>query len=109
MRYLEVVMFSKPNKVPVLFLLTFEGRFVIQRQKETTGRVVFWNMGMLNSYTMEASYGGTNMGSRAFTHFTTDDYEGMGRYVLCVYGILKLNHINSRIGQCLIISIYSTF
>ena len=45
---------------------------------------------MLNSYTMEASYGGTNMGSRAFTHFTTDDYEGMGRYVLCVYGILTL-------------------
>ena len=56
-----------------------QGRFVIQRQKETTGRVVFWNMGMINSYTMEASYGGTNMGSRAFTHFTTDDYEGMGR------------------------------
>ena len=47
-------------------------------------------MGMLNSYTMEASYGGTNMGSRAFTHFTTDDYEGMGRYVLCVYRILTL-------------------
>ena len=50
---------------------------MIQRQKETTGRVVFWNMGMINSYTMEASYGGTNMGSRAFTHFTTDDYEGV--------------------------------
>ena len=87
---------SMPTSVLVVFdqymlcLLNIEGRFVIQRQKETTGRVVFWNMGMLNSYTMEASYGGTNMGSRAFTHFTTDDYEGMGRYVLCVYWILTL-------------------
>ncbi len=55
-------------------------RFKIQRQKETTGRVVFWNMGITCSYTLEASYGGTNMGSRAFTHFNTDDYEGIGRY-----------------------------
>ena len=62
-----------------LSILIFVGRFIIQRQKETTGRVVFWNMGMTCSYTMEASYGGTNLGSRAFTHFTTDDYEGMGR------------------------------
>lgn len=56
------------------------GRFHIQRQKETTGRVVFWNMGITCSYTLEASYGGTNLGSRAFTHFNTDDYEGIGRY-----------------------------
>ena len=56
-------------------------RFKIQRQKETTGRVVFWNMGITCSYTLEASYGGTNMGSRAFTHFNTDDYEGIGRYL----------------------------
>ena len=65
------------------------GRFKIQRQKETTGRVVFWNMGITCSYTLEASYGGTNMGSRAFTHFNTDDYEGIGRYksvfLLCIY------------------------
>ena len=37
-------------------------------------------MGIMCSYTMEASYGGTNMGSRAFTHFNTEDYEGVGRY-----------------------------
>ena len=59
-------------------------------------------MGMTCSYTMEASYGGTNLGSRAFTHFTTDDYEGMGRwefmnlyYNSCVvrninYGLLSI-------------------
>ncbi len=29
------------------------GRFRIQKQKETTGRVVFWNMGITCSYTME--------------------------------------------------------
>ncbi|TRY80438.1 hypothetical protein TCAL_04730 [Tigriopus californicus] len=55
-------------------------RFRIQRQKESTGRVVFWNMGITCSYTLEASYGGTNLGSRAYTHFNTDDYEGIGRY-----------------------------
>ena len=26
------------------------------------GRVVFWNMGITNSFTLEASYGGSNMG-----------------------------------------------
>ena len=57
----------------------FSGRFRIQRQKESTGRVVLWNMGVTCSYTMEASYGGTNMGQRAYTHFNTDDYEGVGR------------------------------
>ena len=60
--------------------LVCPGRFHIQRHKETTGRVVFWAMGIMCSYTMEASYGGTNMGSRAFTHFNTEDYEGVGRY-----------------------------
>ena len=37
-------------------------------------------MGVVCSYTLEASYGGTNLGSRAFTHFSTQDYEGVGRY-----------------------------
>ena len=64
---------------PDKFSLPLPGRFRIQRQKESTGRVVFWNMGITCSYTLEASYGGTNMGSRAFTHFNTDDYEGVGR------------------------------
>ena len=63
-------------------------------------------MGMLNSYTMEASYGGTNMGSRAFTHFTTDDYEGMGRYILCVY---VFKYITKCYWEYLITLIYSTF
>ncbi len=68
----------------ILLIMWFiPGRFKIQRQKESTGRVVFWNMGITYSYTLEASYGGTNMGSRAFTHFNTEDYEGIGRYGHC--------------------------
>ena len=66
--------------IRVINTLKFPGRFHIQRHKESTGRVVFWAMGIMCSYTMEASYGGTNMGSRAFTHFNTEDYEGVGRY-----------------------------
>ena len=55
-------------------------KFNIQRSKESTGRVVFWNMGIMNSFTLEASYGGSNMGSRAYTHFTTGDYQALGKY-----------------------------
>lgn len=36
-------------------------------------------MGVANSYTMEASFGGSTLGTRNQTHFTTQDYEGMGR------------------------------
>lgn len=53
--------------------------FRIQRTKEGTGRVVMWMMGIANSYTMEASFGGSTMGSRADTHFCPQDYEQMGR------------------------------
>lgn len=38
-----------------------------------------WMMGIANSYTMEASFAGTDMGPRADTHFSTLDYELMGR------------------------------
>ncbi|KAG8334985.1 Cytosolic carboxypeptidase 2 [Homalodisca vitripennis] len=54
-------------------------KFRIQRSKEGTGRVVVWMMGVANSYTMEASFGGSTLGGRNETHFTTQDYEAMGR------------------------------
>lgn len=54
-------------------------KFKIQRSKEGTGRIVIWMLGILNSYTMEASFGGSMMGSRNGTHFSTADYEHMGR------------------------------
>ena len=55
-------------------------RFTVTRDKEGTGRIVFKNMGILNSYTLEASYGGSNVGNRAYSHFTPRDYENVGRY-----------------------------
>ncbi|XP_017783934.1 PREDICTED: cytosolic carboxypeptidase 2-like [Nicrophorus vespilloides] len=54
-------------------------KFKIQKCKEGTGRVVMWMMGISNSFTMEASFGGTTIGGRAETHFNTLDYEQMGR------------------------------
>lgn len=42
--------------------------------------MVVWMMGVANSYTMEASFGGSDLGGRAGTHFTIQDYEQMGRH-----------------------------
>lgn len=55
-------------------------RFTVTRDKEGTGRIVFKNMGILNSFTLEASYGGSNVGNKAYSHFTPRDYENVGRY-----------------------------
>ncbi|PZC82562.1 hypothetical protein B5X24_HaOG210311 [Helicoverpa armigera] len=54
-------------------------KFRIQRSKEGTGRVVVWMLGVSNSYTMEASFGGSELGSRMSTHFSVQDYESLGR------------------------------
>ncbi|BES99313.1 Zinc carboxypeptidase [Nesidiocoris tenuis] len=54
-------------------------KFRINKDKEGTGRVVIWMMGVDNSYTLEASFAGSTLGSRHHTHFTTVDYENMGR------------------------------
>ncbi|XP_017888691.1 cytosolic carboxypeptidase 2-like [Ceratina calcarata] len=57
-------------------------KFHVEKAKEGTGRVVVWSMGVQNSYTMEASMGGTRIGSRCGTHFSTQDYEQFGK-VFC--------------------------
>lgn len=44
-------------------------KFKIQRSKEGTGRIVVWMLGITNSYTIEASFGGSSLGSRKGTHF----------------------------------------
>lgn len=38
-----------------------------------------WMMGIANSYTMEASFGGSLLGTRAESHFSTQDYEQAGK------------------------------
>ncbi|KAJ0179424.1 hypothetical protein K1T71_005136 [Dendrolimus kikuchii] len=54
-------------------------KFRIQRSKEGTGRIVIWMLGVANSYTMEASFGGSELGGRMSTHFSVQDYESLGR------------------------------
>ena len=47
-----------------------ESSFVIQKCKETTGRVVvFREYNVLNSFTLECSFCGPNQGMRKDTHF----------------------------------------
>lgn len=36
-------------------------------------------MGVANSYTLEASFAGSTLGSRMDTHFNVQDFENMGR------------------------------
>ncbi|KAL1505438.1 hypothetical protein ABEB36_005007 [Hypothenemus hampei] len=54
-------------------------KFRIQKAKEGTGRVVMWMMGIANSYTLEASFAGSTLGAKNEMHFSTQDYEQMGR------------------------------
>ncbi|XP_076028749.1 cytosolic carboxypeptidase 3-like isoform X2 [Oratosquilla oratoria] len=54
-------------------------KFKVQRCKEGTARVVVWMMGVLHSYTLEASFGGATEGPRAGTHFNILDFLTMGR------------------------------
>ncbi|KAH9503340.1 Cytosolic carboxypeptidase 2 [Bulinus truncatus] len=57
-------------------------KFKVQKGKEGTGRVVMWNMGIMNSYTMEATFCGSNMGKKKGFHFNQRDFEMMG-YHFC--------------------------
>ncbi|XP_074108800.1 cytosolic carboxypeptidase 2 [Cotesia typhae] len=54
-------------------------KFYIEKGKEGTSRVVVWLMGVQNSYTMEASMAGSKLGSRSGTHFSTQDYQQIGK------------------------------
>ncbi|XP_053305224.1 cytosolic carboxypeptidase 2, partial [Spea bombifrons] len=59
----------------------FKGcKFKVQKSKEGTGRIVMWRKGIRNSYTMESTFGGSTLGDRNGTHFTTADLKSMGRH-----------------------------
>ena len=64
------------------FQFEFENcKFVIQRAKEGTGRVVMKQLGILHSYTLEASVCGTLIGTNSTqvqTHFNIADLKEMG-------------------------------
>uniref|UniRef100_A0A3Q2DND4 Cytosolic carboxypeptidase 2 n=1 Tax=Cyprinodon variegatus TaxID=28743 RepID=A0A3Q2DND4_CYPVA len=57
-------------------------KFRVQKSKEGTGRIVMWRLGIKNSYTMEATFGGSTLNDRRGTHFTTGDLKSMG-FCLC--------------------------
>ncbi|EDO49270.1 predicted protein, partial [Nematostella vectensis] len=57
-------------------------KFKVQKSKEGTGRVVMWQLGILNSFTMEATFCGSSLGKRNGFHFNTVDLEAMG-YHFC--------------------------
>ncbi|CAI9591245.1 unnamed protein product, partial [Staurois parvus] len=59
----------------------FKGcKFKVQKSKEGTGRIVMWRHGISNSYTMESTFGGSTLGDRKGTHFTTNDLKSMGHH-----------------------------
>ncbi|XP_052580127.1 cytosolic carboxypeptidase 2 isoform X3 [Peromyscus californicus insignis] len=55
--------------------------FKVQKCKEGTGRVVMWRMGVINSYTIESTFGGSTLGSKRDTHFTIEDLKSLGYHV----------------------------
>ena len=58
-------------------------RFVVQKSKEGTGRVVMWReAGIQNSYTLEATFAGSTQGKLSGVQFSTAHLEEMG-YHLC--------------------------
>eukprot|EP00698_Gefionella_okellyi_P012506 TRINITY_DN3376_c0_g1_i1.p1 TRINITY_DN3376_c0_g1~~TRINITY_DN3376_c0_g1_i1.p1 ORF type:complete len:976 (-),score=156.11 TRINITY_DN3376_c0_g1_i1:4-2508(-) len=55
--------------------------FRVQKAKESTARVVAWReLGVMNSFTMEASFAGANFGRSVNHHFTPTHLEEMGHY-----------------------------
>lgn len=85
-----VTYFSKNNRrTHVIYCIVYASfkpqfsfedcNFNIQRSKENTARVVVWLMGVENSYTMEASFCGSSLGSRANTHLAIKDFEDIGQ------------------------------
>ncbi|XP_058502307.1 cytosolic carboxypeptidase 2 [Solea solea] len=55
-------------------------KFRVHKSKEGTGRIAMWRLGIRNSYTMEATFGGSTLGDRRGTHFSTRDLKSMGFY-----------------------------
>ncbi|CAH1259091.1 AGBL2 [Branchiostoma lanceolatum] len=57
-------------------------KFKVQKSKDGTGRIVMWHTGIMNAYTMEATFAGSTRGKMKGYHFNTADFEAMG-YHFC--------------------------
>ena len=66
------------DTAPDLFSMV-ESSFKVQKSKESTVRVVCWReLGLTNSYTLEATFAGADCGAYAGMHFQTSHLEEMG-------------------------------
>ena len=66
------------DTAPDLFSM-HESSFKVQKSKESTARVVCWReLGLTNSYTLEATFAGADCGAYAGMHFQTSHLEDMG-------------------------------
>ncbi|XP_060032388.1 cytosolic carboxypeptidase 2 isoform X3 [Erinaceus europaeus] len=74
--------------------------FKVQKSKEGTGRVVMWRMGILNSYTIESTFGGSTLGSKRDMHFTTEDLKSLG-YHVCDTLLDFCDPDQTKFAQCL--------
>ncbi|XP_054997631.1 cytosolic carboxypeptidase 2 [Sorex araneus] len=74
--------------------------FKVKKCKEGTGRVVMWRMGVLNSYTMEATFGGSTLGNKRDTHFTTEDLKSLG-HLVCDTLLDLCDPDQTKFTQCL--------
>ncbi|XP_028815116.1 cytosolic carboxypeptidase 2 isoform X2 [Denticeps clupeoides] len=75
-------------------------RFKVHKSKEGTGRVVMWRLGIKHSYTMESTFGGSTLGGRSGTHFTTRDLKSMG-YYFCDTLLDYYDPDPTKISRCL--------
>ncbi|BFZ04187.1 hypothetical protein BsWGS_07225 [Bradybaena similaris] len=55
-------------------------KFKVHKSKESTGRVVMWNLGVMNSYTLEATFCGSSLGKMKGYHFNQSHFEMMGSH-----------------------------
>ncbi|XP_018618744.1 cytosolic carboxypeptidase 2 isoform X2 [Scleropages formosus] len=75
-------------------------KFKVHKSKEGTGRIVMWKLGITNSYTMESTFGGSTLGSRKGTHFSTKDLKSLG-YHFCDTLLDYFDPDTAKVHQCL--------
>jgi hypothetical protein len=73
--------------------------FKVKRSKRSTARVVVWKeLGVANSYTLEASFAGSSEGAFLGAHFSIAHLQGMGR-AMCEAILDFCNPDQSRMGD----------
>ncbi|XP_042641341.1 cytosolic carboxypeptidase 2 isoform X2 [Tyto alba] len=75
-------------------------KFKVQKSKAGTGRVVLWRLGVSNSYTLEAAFGGSTLDGRN-SHFTVEDLEALGSH-LCDTLLDFCDPDPAKFRQCLL-------